>query len=446
MTTETEKNIGLGGVNIQPGRLRALRPDKVKELMVSIAEQDGQLTHPIAVRPRKSGGYWLVAGLHRFEAVKKLKHKTIRANVFVGLTDNQAELMQIDENLVRADLTPAERAIHLNRRKELYEEEHPETKQGGAPAKRGGKGGKDRTMRSLPKKKSFIDDTAEKTSKHRATIARDTKRGKQGAHVLPDIVGTCLDKPNEIDALLKLPANVQAALIKAAKAGNKVKATTRAKQFKREQRERELGAKQIALPTKKYGVIVTDDAWDFEVWSRETGMDRHAANHYTVESVRTGKRGVRPEIPDPIAVALHEKTKDRFECAAEDCVLAMWTTVPFQTIATDLMRLRGFHYRSQTMWHKIRPGKGRGTGYWFINEHEVLLLGTRGDIPAPAPGKQWPSVIEAPVGKHSEKPEIFLQMLEEYFPNLPKIEFNRRGPPRPGWGAWGNEAESEAAE
>jgi N6-adenosine-specific RNA methylase IME4 len=30
-------------------------------------------------------------------------------------------------------------------------------------------------------------------------------------------------------------------------------------------------------------------------------------------------------------------------------------------------------------------------------------------------------------------------MIEAYFPNLPKIELNRRGSPRPGWEAWGNE-------
>ncbi len=74
-------------------------------------------------------------------------------------------------------------------------------------------------------------------------------------------------------------------------------------------------------------------------------------------------------------------------------------------------------------------------------------MSKNGNIPAPAPGTQWPSVVEAPVGEHSAKPEIFLQMLEEYFPNLPKIEVNCRGKPRDGWAAWGNEVETkEAAE
>jgi MT-A70 len=65
-------------------------------------------------------------------------------------------------------------------------------------------------------------------------------------------------------------------------------------------------------------------------------------------------------------------------------------------------------------------------------------LDGRGDIPAPAPGSQWPSVIEAQGGAHSEKPDVFYDLIEAYFPNLPKLElFARRR--REGWDAWGNE-------
>ena len=40
---------------------------------------------------------------------------------------------------------------------------------------------------------------------------------------------------------------------------------------RRAERERELADKQLALPTRKYGVIVADPEWRFEPWSRETG-------------------------------------------------------------------------------------------------------------------------------------------------------------------------------
>jgi N6-adenosine-specific RNA methylase IME4 len=114
----------------------------------------------------------------------------------------------------------------------------------------------------------------------------------------------------------------------------------------------------------------------------------------------------------------------------------MWTTVPFLAIAIDVLRLRGFKYVSHFVWVKDCSG----TGYWNHNKHELLLVGTRGKIPAPAPGEQWPSAINAPVEEHSAKPEIFLEMIEGHFRRMPKIELNRRGPPRSGWAAWGNEA------
>ena len=104
--------------------------------------------------------------------------------------------------------------------------------------------------------------------------------------------------------------------------------------------------------------------------------------------------------------------------------------------ALEVMAAWGFEYVSQCAWIKSKTG----TGYWFRNKHEILLVGTRGNVPAPAPGTQWPSAIEAPVGRHSEKPEKFLELIEAYFPTLPKIELNRRGPARAGWSSWGLEA------
>ena len=104
--------------------------------------------------------------------------------------------------------------------------------------------------------------------------------------------------------------------------------------------------------------------------------------------------------------------------------------------ALEVMAAWGFEYVSQCVWIKSKTG----TGYWFRNKHEILLVGTRGNVPAPAPGTQWPSAIEAPVGRHSEKPAKFLELIEAYFPTLPKMELNRRGPPREGWSSWGLEA------
>jgi N6-adenosine-specific RNA methylase IME4 len=119
----------------------------------------------------------------------------------------------------------------------------------------------------------------------------------------------------------------------------------------------------------------------------------------------------------------------------------MWTTNQHLDVAIDLMRLRGFRYVTNYCWGKDKIG----LGYWNREKHELLLIGVRGDVPCPAPGRQWESLVITPRHEHSAKPECFLEMLEQYFPTLPKIELNRRRPPRPRWDAFGNEVEAGEA-
>lgn len=186
---------------------------------------------------------------------------------------------------------------------------------------------------------------------------------------------------------------------------------------RRARREAQLGAKQLALPKKKYGVIVADPEWKFEVWS-PNGLDRSAENHY-------------PTSPTKVIA-----DRDVISIAADDCVLGLWTTVPMLMAARDVLESWGFTYKTNFVWVKDRIGPG----YWNRNKHEHFLICTRGEVPCPAPGEQWDSVIEAPRRGHSTKPTVFLEMMEQYFPTLPKIELNCRGPARPGWSSWGLEA------
>jgi N6-adenosine-specific RNA methylase IME4 len=193
-----------------------------------------------------------------------------------------------------------------------------------------------------------------------------------------------------------------------------------AKRARRAARERELAKATIeaarSLGYKVYGVILADPPWAFQVFSEATGQDRGACNHYPVMGLAQIKA---LKIP-----------------AAKDAVLFLWATVPMLPQALETMAAWSFIYKSSFAWVKDK----RGLGFWNRNRHELLLIGTRGHIPCPSPGTQFDSVIEAPRGRHSEKPAIVRDMITAMFPNVPRLEMFARGQRVAGWDFWGNEA------
>jgi N6-adenosine-specific RNA methylase IME4 len=176
-----------------------------------------------------------------------------------------------------------------------------------------------------------------------------------------------------------------------------------------------------AGPARRYPVVYADPPWKHKTWS-EAGKEKSPENHYPTLS--------HDELKALPVSAL----------AADRAVLFMWTTVGHLAEAIELIGFWGFAYKSHLVWLKTYAGgeARQGTGYWFRNTHELLLLGTRGDIPAPVMGTQAESAISAPVSRHSEKPAVFHELIERYFPDVGRIElFARRQ--RAGWDVWGNE-------
>lgn len=388
-------------------RLRPLSDATVKEIAESMARV-GQL-NPVSIHQPNVSPV-LVAGHHRLAAAKRLGWETVKCLVLPSaMNEDDLLLSEIDENLARGELTPAERAIHIAERKSIYERKYPETKHGAV-----GRGGK-----REPNLVSFSDDTSKKSGRSKTSIKRDATR----ANSIPNIaavVGTSLDKGDELDALAKLPAQKQDEVIAKAKAGEKVSAKVEAKKVKRAEIEQATAAKIVSLPVKKYGVIYADPEWKFKAFSEET-TNHGPQDHYSVsETEDIAKRDIQ-------------------SIAHSDCVLFLWATVPMLPDALKVMEAWGFQYKSQMVWVKDRAG----TGYWTRNKHEILLIGTKGKPTCPAPGENPESVVVAPVGSHSEKPERFAEIIECLYPNIPKIELNRRGPARHGWDAWGAETEAQ---
>ena len=100
-------------------RKRKLDEGKVKSIADSFGSV-GQLNPITIARGGDFGKYYLIAGLHRLEAAKLLDWQAVDAIVFSGDTI-EAELAEIDENLMRNDLTVLEQGEHLARRNEILE-------------------------------------------------------------------------------------------------------------------------------------------------------------------------------------------------------------------------------------------------------------------------------------------------------------------------------------
>ena len=105
-----------------PERLRPVDTAWASALAASM-EMRG-LDSPIVVR-HVGARYALVAGAHRLAAARLLGWSAIPATA-KGLTDAEARLVEIDENLLRHELTALDRGLFLLERKRVWNELFPE--------------------------------------------------------------------------------------------------------------------------------------------------------------------------------------------------------------------------------------------------------------------------------------------------------------------------------
>lgn len=163
-------------------RMRSVDLKKVEDLTKSIKEIG--LLQPILISNKNE----LIAGAHRLEAFKLLNKKKIPIRFFESDNTLNQQLAQIDENLVRSELHYTDQSIFTKKRKEIYEQLHPDTFKGaiaksGERIQIGKKKGQIKPLAlndnmSVKATPSFIKDTAKKTGKSEKTIERDVKIGE----------------------------------------------------------------------------------------------------------------------------------------------------------------------------------------------------------------------------------------------------------------------------
>jgi N6-adenosine-specific RNA methylase IME4 len=119
----------------------------------------------------------------------------------------------------------------------------------------------------------------------------------------------------------------------------------------------------------------------------------------------------------------------------EDAVLFLWVTSPKLPEGLRVLEAWGFKYRTSMIWVKPQIGMG----YYARSQHEILLIGALGSLPAPLPEVRPSSVIHESRTEHSAKPDL-RPMLDAMYPGLWKREMFSRRPAGDLWLVHGNQA------
>jgi len=127
--------------------------------------------------------------------------------------------------------------------------------------------------------------------------------------------------------------------------------------------------------------------------------------------------------------------------AHEDCVLWLWTTHSHLLTGDSLAVLKvwGFEPKTMMTWSKDRFG----TGDWLRGQTEHCILAVRGH-PSVTLTNQT-TLITAPAGAHSAKPERFYELVESLCPAPRYASLFHRGATRPLWDGHGDEIPGQSA-
>lgn len=181
----------------------------------------------------------------------------------------------------------------------------------------------------------------------------------------------------------------------------------------------------------KFRTIVADPPWEYP-GGFGTVPDRPFPGKRT-EGTDTSGTFVKRPIPYPTLSVDAISALPVRGMAADDAHLYLWTTQRYLHDAPRVAEAWGFKPSCVLVWCKPPGGVHGGT---FVANVEFVLFCRRGSLKAKE--RVYGQWFQWPRGAHSQKPDAFLDLVEQVSPG-PYLElFARRN--RLGWHTWGNES------
>lgn len=398
-------NIQISSIKIKDNR-RPINNLKVSELAESI--KNIGLINPITVRKDENNGYALIAGLHRLEAFKSLNRDEIQVNV-LSVEENEADLMEIDENLIRNEIHFIDRGDLFNRRDEILINLGIRAREG--------------------RPKNTAESAELLTTKD---IAKEIGISERKLYEEKQISRTLIPEAKEIIKIKELPKEEAKRIAKEEPELQKKIISKLANGVAKNHKEASLKIKReevferiealdknescsidIHNANSKYRVIYADPPWQYGNSMPEYFAEQK--DHYKLMSLE-----------DICKLPIHKISED-------NAVLFLWVTSPILEESFKVIKSWGFQYKSSFIWDKIR----HNMGHYNSVRHELLLISTRGSC-MPDIQKLFDSVQSIERMGHSEKPEEFRNIIDTIYPIGSRIELFARRKVE-GWDVYGNE-------
>jgi len=228
--------------------------------------------------------------------------------------------------------------------------------------------------------------------------------------------GIDIRRANEAETLAEISEAEFTRVIEGKKAKDELTKTAvmrEVQSIKREAKRREIQVSSSQTFNGLYDVLYADPPWQYAFAETE---NRAIENQYPTMTL--------------------DEIKSLSIPAEDNAVLLMWATAPKLQDAFEVIEAWGFVYKTCAVWDKGIIG----TGYWFRGQHEILLIGVKGNFSPPPPELRTSSVYSERRTQHSKKPDYYYDMIEKMFPNRKYIELFARQQYSEKWAAWGNQS------
>jgi N6-adenosine-specific RNA methylase IME4 len=265
--------------------------------------------------------------------------------------------------------------------------------------------------RQLANLKQFFEkeetaETSYSTDRLPVTL-RDNTENNKTLEVIAQKAGVGYSTAFQYDAIQRKGTDEQKAEVAEGKSSIK-KVYTKIQKAERLEKN-----KAIEWPKGKYRVIYADPPWQY---GDERSGFGGAIDHYNTMTMEELKAM-------PVA-----------SLSEDNAVLFLWCTAPLLPEAVELINAWGFKYKTNIVWDKVRANLGNYTSV----RHEHLFIATKGSgVPDNMTRVDSVQVVER-VGRHSEKPEEFRNIIESLYTYGNKLEMFARKQVD-GWEVFGNE-------